>query len=219
MAAPVCASPVELCAVRITRLNSDGTAADGPDNSYVVTDPIQLQYTPNVREGDEHELLGGCDGCVIATKTDRDTIRRYDLELQSGRFEPGLLEMMLGATLIDTTDGPLGIMYGEKEECGTASTRVAIETWSKRWTVDDEWDPDWPWQRFIWPSVAWVPAQATQQADFTPETLTGKTRRNSAWGFGPYFDQPFNLGANLIGVFADDAALPTATCDYSTIAT
>lgn len=214
-----CASTVEICAVRATRLAADGTVDIHPDNVYVVQDVIQLQFTPNIREGQEREMLGGCGGCVIASKTDEDSLRRFDLELQDGRLEPGLAEMLFGGTVIEDTNGPLGFLYGEKRDCGTPQPRVAFEAWSKRWTVDDEQDPIWPWWHWIWPSVAWVPGQNTLQADFGPVVAAGKTRANTAWGFGPYGDQPADVGANQIGVWASRADLPTATCDYSTIAT
>src|SRR3954465_9864370 len=103
-----CASTVEFCAVRATRLADDGTVAPDPDNSYVVRDVIQLQFTPNIREGEDREMIGGCGGCVIAHKSDEDTLRRFDLELQQGRLEPGFLEMLFGATVIEGTSGSLG---------------------------------------------------------------------------------------------------------------
>lgn len=214
-----CASTVELCAIRATRLESDGTVSPDADNVYVVQDVIQLQRTPNIREGEEREMQGGCGGCLIASKTDEDNFRRFDLELQAGRLEPGFEEMLLGATVIESTNGAIGYLYGEKRACGTPQNRVAFEAWSKRWTDDDEQDPIFPWWHWVWPSVAWVPGQNTLQADFSPEVLTGKTRANTAWGFGPYGDQPADIAGNQIGVWASASDLPVATCDYSTIAT
>ncbi len=214
-----CASTVEICAVRATRLGTDGTVDIHIDNVYIVQDVIQLQMTPNIEEGQDRTLAGGCGGCNIASKTDEDNFRRYDLELQAGRLEPGLMEMLLGATVIEDTNGPIGFLSGEKRTCGTPQGRVAFEAWSKRWTADDEQDPVLPWWHWIWPSVAWVPGQNTLQADFGPVVLAGKTRVNSAWGFGPYGDQPADIGGNQRGVWADSLDLPTATCDYSTVAT
>ena len=43
-----CASTVEICAVRATRLADDGTVSPDPDNVYIVQDVIQLQFTPNI---------------------------------------------------------------------------------------------------------------------------------------------------------------------------
>jgi hypothetical protein len=57
------------------------------------------------------------------------------------------------------------------------------------------------------------------QADFGPVVLTGKSRANTAWGFGPYGDQPASVGANQIAVWASQEDLPAGTCDYSTVAT
>lgn len=212
-----CASTVEFCAVRATRLDTDGTVAAGPDNVYVVSDVIQLQFTPNIREGEEREMIGGCGGCVIASKSDEDQFRRFDLELQSGRLEPGFLEMVLGATVIEDTNGTLGFLYGAKAECGVARPRVAFEGWSKRWTVDDEQDPTFPWWHWVWPSVAWTLGQNTLQADFGPVVVAGKSRANTSWGLGPYGEQAADVGANHLHLAAFAGDLPTATCEYSTI--
>ena len=212
-----CASTVEICAIRATRLADDGTVSPDADNVYIVQDVIQLQVTPNIREGAERELEGGCGGCLIAHKTDEDNLRRFDLQLDTGRLEPGLEEMLTGGTVIESTNGPLGFLFGAKRDCGTPQPRVAFEAWSKRWTVDDEQDPIWPWWHWVFPSVSWVPGQNTLQADFSPRVLTGKSRANTAWGFGPYADQPADVGANQMGVWASAEDLPVATCDYSTV--
>jgi hypothetical protein len=212
-----CASTVEICAIRATRLDDNGSVAPGPDNVYIVQDVIQLQLTPNVREGEEREMIGGCGGCVIASKTDEDNIRRFDLELQSGRLEPGLIEMLAGGTVIEGTSGPLGVMAGAKRACGTPQPRVAFEAWSKRWTSDDEQDPVYPWWHWLWPSVAWVLGQNTLSADFGPVVLTGKSRANTAWGQGPYGDSLADVVGNQVAVWADTNDLPVATCDYTTV--
>jgi hypothetical protein len=214
-----CASTVEICAVRATRLASDGTVDIHFDNSYVVQDVIQFQMTPNVNAGAERQLLGGCGGCIIAQKTDEDNFLRYDLQLDAGRLEPGLMEMLLGATVIEDTNGPIGFLSGNKLACGTPRSRVAFEAWSKRWTVDDEQDPDFPWWHWVFPSTAWVEGQNTLQADFGPVVLTGKSRVNSAWGEGPYGDEPHDIGVFQRGVWASALDLPTGTCDYQTVAT
>lgn len=219
MATIECASTVEICAVRATRLADDGSVSPDPDNVYVVQDVIQLQFTPNIREGEEREMIGGCGGCVIASKTDDDSLRRFDLELQAGRLEPGLMEMLTGSTVIEATDGPIGFLFGEKRACGTPQPRVAFEAWTKRWTADDEQDPTYPWWHWVWPSVAWVPGQNTLQADFGPVVLTGKTRTNTSWGSGPYGDQPASVEGAQLGVWASAADLPVGTCDYTTVAT
>lgn len=213
-----CASTVEICAIRATRLASDGSVSPTEDNVYIPKDIIQLQFTANNREGDHREMIGGCGGCVIAQKDDDDSFTRMDLELQAGRFEPGLMEMLLGATLVDSTNGPLGFMYGAKRQCGTPQPRVQFEAWSKRWTEDDEQDPVWPWWHHVFSSVSWVLGQNTLQADFGPVVMTGKTRANTSWGFGPYGDQPADMAGNHWFPFADPAdTVPAGTCDYSTI--
>lgn len=214
-----CASTVEFCAVRATRLNADGSVDyDTADNVYVVRDLIQLTFNSNVSEGTDREMLGGC-GCRIAQKTDDDDFLRYDLELQAGRLELGFMEMLTGGTVVEGTDGPVGYMNGAKRACGTPQNRVAFEAWSKRWTEDNEWDPIHPWWHWVYPATRWVPGNNTLQADFGPIVLNGKTNANTAWGEGPYGEQPADMADQQQGVFIWDGDLPESTCDYSTITT
>lgn len=216
MALEDCASTVEICALRATRLDADGTPADAPNNVYVVNDIIQLQFTPNVREGETREMRGGCS-CTIARKEEEDEFVRFDLELQAGRIEPGLMEMLLGTSVIASTDGPLGFWWPQKLPCGEARPRVAIEAWSKRWLDTDEQDEVYPWIRWLWTSTAWVPGQNTLQADFGPIVLTGKSRVNTAWGLGPYGDQPEAAEGHGGAWFDTAPTVPAATCDYSDV--
>jgi len=212
-----CASTVEICAVRATRLDSLGFPAQPPNNVYIVQDVIQLQMTRVQQDGQERRMEGGCGGCVIAQKTDDDQFTRFDLELQAGRLEPGFLEMMAGATIITDSGETIGVADGAKLACGTPPGRVAFEAWSKRWTADDEQDPVFPWWHWLFPSVRFVSGDETLQADFSPIVLTGKTRANTAWGVGPYGDQPEDITGNHRGVWATDENLPVSTCDYSDV--
>lgn len=212
-----CATPVEICALRATRLDDTGAPAQPPNNVYVVRDIIQLQFTPNIIEGTERELAGGCGGCIIAQKTDEDQFRRFDLELQAGRWEPGLLEILTGAAAIVDTDGLIGGHWPVKTACGVAPQRVAVEAWAKRWLDTDEQDPVFPWIHYLWTSTRWVLGQNTSQADFSPTVLTGKTRVNNQWGLGPYGDQPEAADGHGLWWF-DAGDLPSADCDYSDVA-
>jgi hypothetical protein len=209
-----CASTVDICALRATRLNDDGTPADPPNNVYVVQDLIQLQFTPNIKEGTVRELVGGCGGCDLAYKEDEDVFQRFDLELQAARLEPGLLEMLLGTAVIQDSTDLIGAHLGVKISCGTPRARVALEAWSTRWLPTDEPDPVYPHIHWLWVSTAWTLGQNTLQADFGPVVLSGKSRANSAWSIGPYGDQPeAALGQAMF--WFDAGELPTATCDYS----
>ena len=212
-----CASTVDLCAVRVTRLDDDGSPAAAPNNVYVVQDLIQLQFTENWKEGTLRELVGGCGGCNIASREDDDVFQRYDLEVQFGRVEPGLEEMLVGTAVIQDSTNLIGAHGGVKLACGTPRPRVAFEGWSHRWLSTDEVDPTYPWWHWLWVSTAWTKGQNTLSADFSTIVFAGKSRANSAWGVGPHGDQPeAAIGHSLY--WADAGALPTATCDYSDVA-
>lgn len=211
-----CASTVQICAIRATRLDDTGAPSSDTNNVYVVNDVLQLQFNPNIREGETREMRGGC-GCNIATFDEEDEFRRFDLQLDAGRIEPGLLEMMLGTAVILDSTNLIGFHFPTKLACGVARPRVALEAWSKRWLDTDEQDSVYPWIHWLWTSTAWTLGQNTLQADFGPIVLTGKSRANSAWDVGPYGDQPEAATGHGLAWF-DSGDLPTATCDYSHVA-
>lgn len=211
-----CASTVEICAVRATRLDTDGSPAAGPNNVYIVSDILQLQVNPNIREGEDREMRGGC-GCVIASKSEDDEVRRFDLQLDAGRLEPGLLEILgLGSAILDSTD-VIGAHIAKKRTCGVPQPAVAFEAWTKRWTADDEQDPLFPWWHWLWPRSTWALGQNTLQAEFGPVVAVGKSKANTAWGLGPYDDMPEANDGSQLSFWADANDLPVGTCDYSSV--
>jgi hypothetical protein len=214
-----CASVIDICALRATRLHADGSPAEEPNNVYIVNDLLQVQVTENNEQGQSRVMNGGCGGCEIARRDEPDKFIRYDLEIQAGRWEPGLIEMLTGrAAIVDTGGNILGVHGPRKLACGEAPALAAIETWSTRYLSTDEQDPVYPWFRMLFVASTWVLGQQTLQSDFSPFVLTGKTKVNSSWGIGPYGDQIEAIGAGEHSMtWLDSGTLPAATCDYSDV--
>jgi hypothetical protein len=217
----ICAIPLHVCRFRVTRLNADGSVADGPDNSYVSDDLITVQMNPNILAGLETDLVGGC-GCIVATRKDPDRLKRFDFVVNSGALEPALLEMMLGADLIEdgsTSPVPIGIWYPDQRDCAFQPTPVAVEFWADAW-VDDAADPDWPYIHFLFPRTFWQMGNLQLGNDFAQPVVNGFSRSNPSWGDGPYGDQPEAIPTGAPGGFWYSAeAQPTAECGYQTTTT
>lgn len=208
-----CLAAIHLCRVRVTRLDADGTPTAGPNNSYVTADPMVLTVTPNIEAGQDLVLTGGCD-CIIAQYRGFDKLKRFDFELDLGKVEPGLMEMMLGATAItDGSNGPIGIWWGENQfDCSTAAQpNLCFEAWQDGWE-DDQISAAYPYIHWIWPSTYWQIAPHTLQNDFFQPKLTGFSRRNENWGEGIYGDLPET--AQPIGGFFYTDSRPDAECGY-----
>jgi hypothetical protein len=213
-----CLAAIHLCAIRVTRLDSVGNPAAGPNNSYVTNKPIQLGMTPVVEAGADRTLVGGCD-CLIATYRGYDKLKRFDLELDLGQLEPGMIEMLIGATAIlggSSGTDPIGDWFPSSQTsvCGTPpSPNVCFEAWQDGWN-DDSPDTTYPYIHWIFPSSFWQIAAQTLQNDFLQPKLTGFTRGNTAWGEGIYGDLP--EAAEALGGFFYTNSRPTGACGYAT---
>jgi hypothetical protein len=212
-----CLAAIHLCAIRVTRLDATGHPAPGPNNSYVTNKPIQLVVTPVIEAGLDKTLVGGCD-CLIATYRGFDKLKRFDLEVDLGVVEPGLIEMLIGATAITAAGAPIGDWWPHDQTfaCGTnPQPNVAVEAWQDNWN-DDQQDPTLPYLHWIFPSSFWQIAAQTLQNDFLQPKITGFTRGNTVWGLGPYGDLP--EAAQPLGGFFQTATRPTGACGYATVA-
>lgn len=217
----ICAIPLHVCRFRVTRLNADGSVAAGPDNSYVSDDLMTVQMNPNILVGLETDLIGGC-GCIVATRKDPDRLRRFDFVINSAALEPALLEMMIGATLIEDTSTipvPIGIWYPDQLGCAFTPQAVAVEFWADAW-VNDAADPDWPYIHFLFPRTFWQIGNMQLGNDFAQPVVNGFSRSNPSWDDGPYGDQPEAIPDGAPGGFwYQSAAQPEAECGYQTTAT
>lgn len=190
MAAP-CGVPLGLCAVRLTRLDSTtGAVSSVTNNSFVTTQLISLQLTPNIEAGADTTLTGGCD-CVIASYRGVDKLKRFDFTITNPQLSPAMYEMMLGGTIIVNGSDPVGTIWPVELSCGEAQASVALEFWVKHWNGSSQ-DATYPWIHHVYPQTLWQIGQQQFQNDFAQPTLTGFSRSNSAWGDGPYGDGPFS---------------------------
>jgi len=207
-----CLANIRLCAVRVTRLDSLGNPTPGPNNVYVSDNSIMLSVKPVIQAGDDKTLVGGCD-CIIAEYHGFDKLKYFNLELDQGLVEPGLLEMLTGGSaIIDGSGFPIGLDWPNQLDCSQPTQpNVAIEGWQAMWT-DDHQETVYPYARYIFPSSYWQISDFTMQMDFNQPKITAWTRSNPNWGLGPFHDQPQAIGTQ--GGFFYDTALPFAECGY-----
>ncbi len=220
-AVAVCGSLIHICALRVTRLDSQGNVLDESNNSYVTNNVVSVQVNPVIEAGLDSTLVGGCD-CIVASYKGTDKLKRFEFTLELPTFEPGLIEMLTGATLIEDTSDipvPIGVSWPTQLSCSdTQAPNVAVEWWADLWT-DDQQDPDWPYVHSIYPSSYWQIGQQTGQNDFANPQFTGFTRTNSLFG-DPYDDLPAPVSSGYLdqgGQFLTTTAPPTAECSYQTV--
>ena len=222
MPAP-CGVPLGLCAFRITRLLETGCVAAGPNNSFVSTDLLTLQFNPVVEAGADITLVGGCD-CVISSYRGIDKLKRFEFEMAYPKLAPAAYEMMLGGGVMFDGGFPVGTIWPTELSCGDAQPSVALEFWVKHWTSGGAQDTTYPWIKFVAAQTLWQIGQQQFQVDFAQPTLSGFSRSNDCWGQGPYGDGPADigytgdtdLGPGGFYYTAEDPPADTA-CDYADV--
>lgn len=217
----ICAVPLHVCRIRVTRLAADGSVAAGPNNVYVSDEIVTVGKNPNLETGQESNLVNGC-GCIVATRKDPDRLKRYDFTMNQSALEPALQEMMVGATVIldESTDPvPIGNWHPNQIGCDFEPSYVAFEFWVDAW-VDDAPSVDWPYIHFLYPRMSWQEGNQTYGNEFTQPVLNGFTRSNDSWGEGVHGDQPEAVPTGVPGGWwYEDSVLPTAECGYQTVTT
>lgn len=206
-----------LCRLRVTRLDSLGNVAAGPNNSWVSSGLIELGFAPVIEEGERFTLKNGC-GSILADFEDEDRRIGYTIDLSEGLYEAGLREMLLGdAVILDGSD-PIGTAAADQTDEAFEPSRVALEAWAKAIDGDSQ-DAVRPWVYFLWPSVSFVEADTTIGSDFWQPAFTGKTRSNALWGNGPYQDLGITAGqlSPIFNTILVDEDPPDSACGYATV--
>lgn len=209
-----CGNSLQICALRVTLLDSLGNVASGADNYYVSDKVIEISVNPEIQAGATSDLAGGCD-CSLGSFRGRDKLLRWNFALSRGAIEPALLSLMIGATLIESGPDPIGVAWPDAISCGTTEVPVAIEFWTKHW-IDDAQDTVWPWWHHVYPSTSWQIGDQTYNNDFAANQLNGFSRTNTAWGQGPYGDGP-GYDIRRGGFFLDTVDPPAGFCGFQTI--
>ena len=208
----ICEAAIHLCAVRVTRLDALGNPAAGPNNVYVSPNPIMLSVKPEIETGQDKTLVGGCD-CVIASYRGYDKLKRFTLELDQGKIEPGLEEILLGGDSILSAGQPIGMWWPSQLSCSDpVQPNVCFEGWQDLWEDDHPVSTPYKYLHWIWPSSYWQIGDFTLQNDFTQPKLTAFTRGNPNWGLGIYGDLP--EAAEQMGGFFYTNTIPTTACGW-----
>jgi hypothetical protein len=217
MAAP-CLTPVDVCALRITALDDNGTPLVGA-SSAVVRSLVQIQRSTTVSTGSSFEQRNGC-GDICASKIGVDSITGVALELQLCQYDFALAALLLGV------DPILGNVFSASQPIGidlpssTAATPngVCVEAWSKAMDGSEQAASalsNLVWIHWVWPKVTWVPGNTTIAEGVILTTFTGKGVENSQIFDGPFDDFPAQpQGAEM--QFYDEN-IPDVTCAYATV--
>lgn len=192
---------VQLCALRVAKLNLDGTPDYGQANLYVTDRQIRLSAEPEVSEGEDIELKNGC-GLLVVDYRSPDAYRRMNVELALAIPDPELTYLLTqNGKLLTLSGDTVGYDYPELFK-PFPEVGVSIEAWSKN-IVDGVLDGSKPYIRWVLPRVKNWRHGTRELEDGASETvLSGHGYGNDEWGNGPLDDWDDLTAESVDGPFA-----------------
>lgn len=207
-----CFHTMQLCRLRVARLEPNGVPDPGTGNLYITDAQISLTLGLDVSEGDEFEVKNGC-GDICFAFTDVDRIKGLNLELALCSADPELFELLTGGDRLTSGSETVGYALPEVGSAGNENG-CSIEAWTKNITGSDL-DPDFPYVRWVFPKTRWTFADKTFENGPITHSFTGQGYENSNWHDGPANDWDYT--SNRLFQFAGDISLPTAACGAQTL--
>lgn len=206
------AASVQGAAVRITRLNANGTTATGVSASYVLNSFIRVSFTPDYEEGDEITEKTA-DGSVCVTYKAADTLKRVTMELAICNADPEFAEIVDGGTLLTSAGQSVG--YAAPATGVDANPNgIAIDVWSYAVANGTRAGVN-PYFRWLFP---YAQLQATGERvienGLMANTFEGYAVGNASYGDGPQND--WNFVSDRAYAYARVATAPIGLNGYQT---
>lgn len=178
---------------RVALLDSTGAPDPGASNGYVTGNPVSLVATPNVETGDEFTLKNG-NGSICQYHKACDKIKRVDPVVNLCSMDPQLIALMTGGTILDSSDGNIGVMLpGLSDACPAP---VCVEWWTVAQDGANQavLSGSVLYIHFVIPKVTFIPAAQTYENGILTVTLNGIGDENpNITADGPFDDWPADL--------------------------
>jgi hypothetical protein len=211
MSAGICGTEFGVCAIRVTKVNPDGSVIAG-NNAYVSDKMISVAVNVNKETGQTFSVRNGC-GCSIMRFRSFDIFNWFEFVLVRAALEPELEAFMLGADVILDGAQAVGVNYPDGIDCDEAEPAVAFEFWTKQ-IEGSRQSASLPWVHHVYPYTTWSLGNNTFEEAAQQETMDGFSRENSLWGDGPYGDGPPDGTQVHVGDWWEtDVEPPSAECN------
>jgi hypothetical protein len=204
------AASISGSAIRVTKLNADGTLATGASASYVTKAVISLSMTPEYEDGDEF-VQKNAGGEVCVTFKAPDTLKRVSLEIAICNPDPEFTAMVAGGELLSASGQSVGwaapIIGTDANPNG-----VAVEMWSRAIVAGKpaSSNPFWHW---IFPyAVLRQGGDRTIENDILATAFEGWGVGNLGFGSGPAAPRwAFPALTDRAYAYARTSSIPTGT--------
>ncbi len=211
-----CGNSLQLCGVRVTKLDDLGNVSDEEDNAYITDKSLSIVLTPQIIVGPEINIPGGCCPSLGNAKQPDSQVRMTFAWVRQA-LEPALQTLLVGGDPIVDGANVIGATEPPPVSCGGGQLAVALEFWTKNWNGDAQ-DQVWPWWHFVYSSTSWSKAPSTAANDLMSSTVNGFSRTNDLWGNGPWGDQPTGIDASRGAFYLTQEDPPTAECGWIHVA-
>ena len=200
---------VQGAALRVTRLNSNGTTATGASASYIVNKFIRFSFTPEYEEGDEiTEKTAAGEVCV--TYKAADTLKRVNLEVAICNPDPEFTELVSGGSLLTSAGISVG-WAAPLTGIDATPNGIALEIWSYGVSSGTRQT----YIRWVFPYVQLKPTgERVIENGLMANTFEGYGVGNSGFGNGPQNDWLYT--SDRAWAYALDATAPLGINGYQT---
>ena len=186
---------------------------EGALNGYAIGCIIDPNWTPEIEEGEESQVLDNCQNVCLYDEG-CDKVKRYNLEFKIKEPDKEFLNLVLGDPLIVDT----GISIGLRHVSRQCSPYVFLEMFER--TDGCEVDGDPIYFHHIFPAVRLKHTANEREGIFRILQLEGKTRDvlTNSIGNGPYNDFPAGYAAAAPAterthyIWFEDDFVPAVVC-------
>lgn len=224
MANATCYTPLQVCALRVAKLNSTGDAVAGAATGYVSDALIEATLGLEIEEGDEIIKKNGC-GDICVNFKDSDRIKRATVTLNLCKLDSELIYLLTGGTLIQDGSTTIGMKVQNFDD--DAIDGVCLELWTKAWNGSAQAAPTITgsvnsYFHFVLPKARFQLSDLTLANADSEIPVSGTGEENAGLNIdGPYNDWPTAVTQaggfdSVVGWFLDDA-IPTAACGFTTV--
>lgn len=223
-----CYGSIQVCAMRVTKLNASGGPLVGSGNGLVTAALVDATLSPEIEEGVNIRLKNAC-GNICQTFRDCDKMVNASITLNLCQLDAQLIQFLIGgSTFLDLAGDGAGDIIGYQFPATDDScpNGVSLELWSKAWNGSQQASPaflDAPaYFHWVFPRTKWQIGDLNFENDFMRVQVNGYAEENdSLTANGPYDDWPADIAAaggftNIGGWFLDDE-IPTAACEAVTV--
>jgi hypothetical protein len=214
MAQSLRAASVQGAAIRVSRLNSNGTTATGASAAYTVNSFIRVSFTPEYEEGEEITERNAA-GEVCVTYKSPDTLKRVNLELAICEPDPEFTELVSGGSLLTSAGDSVG-WAAPLTGVDANPNGTALQVWSYAVANGTRASTN-PYFQWIFPFVQLRPTgERVIENGLLANTFEGYGVGNANFGDGPLGDWPHQAVANRAYAYARVAAAPIGINGYQT---